>query len=334
MDGHVLEVSGRTHNPGEAAWLEDRLGPGHARRRICLEHAAEVKGLRREAKADRSLSAFAKIAIPRLLKVSGMLARGQANATRIQVVRNEVEIPGLPNAFRGYTLLHITDLHADISVGAMCALPEALASLSYDLCVITGDFRGRTYGPFARTLELVHEVITQIPKPIFGVLGNHDPAGIVPALEAMGVRMLLNECEPVERGGARLWIAGVDDPNRYRTDDLARATSCIPTGEPTVLLAHSTEGVRAAAAAGVDLMLCGHTHGGQMCLPGSVPIVTSSRMPRRLASGRWRQGAMHGYTSRGVGTSLVDARFNCPPEVTLHTLWPASAGVSSIQKAD
>lgn len=325
----MLEVSGRTHNPTEAAWLEVRLGPEHARRRLHLEYAAEIKGLLREAKVDRSLSAVARVAIPRLLKASGMLARGQANAARIQVVRNEVEIPRLPDAFRGYTLLHVTDLHADISAGVMRALPETLASLSYDLCVITGDFRGRTYGPFARTLELVHEVITQIPRPIFGVLGNHDTALIVPALEAMGVRMLLNECEPVERGGARLWIAGVDDPNRYRTDDLARAASRIPVGEPTVLLAHSTEGVRAAAAAGVDLMLCGHTHGGQMCLPGSIPIVTSSRMPRRLASGRWRQGAMHGYTSRGVGTSLVDARFNCPPEVTLHTLRSASAGVSS-----
>ena len=329
MDGQVLEAAGRTHDPAENAWLEVRLGPEQARRRLRLEQAAEMKGLRREAVADRSLSAFAKVAIPRLLKASGMLARGRANATRIQVVRNVVEIPRLPDALRGYTLLHITDLHADISVGAMRALPATLAPLCYDLCVITGDFRGRTYGPVARTLELVREAIAQIPTPIFGVLGNHDTARIVPALEAMGVRMLLNECEPVEHGEARLWIAGVDDPHRYRTDDLARAMSRIPAGEPTILLAHSIEGVRAAAAAGVDLMLCGHTHGGQMCLPGSIPIVTGSRMPRSLASGCWRQGVMHGYTSRGVGTSLVDARFNCPPEVTLHTLRSASAGVSS-----
>ena len=123
MDGQVLEASGRTHDPAEHAWLEVRLGPEHARRRLRLEQAAEMNGLRREAVADRSLSAFAKVAIPRLLKASGMLARGRANATRIQVVRNVVEILELPDALRDYTLLHITDLHADISA-ATAARPR------------------------------------------------------------------------------------------------------------------------------------------------------------------------------------------------------------------
>ena len=69
-------------------------------------------------------------------------------------------------------------------------------------------------------------------------------------------------------------------------------------------------------------MLCGHTHGGQICLPGAVPVMTSSKMPRRFASGQWREGGMQGYTSRGIGTSVVDARFYCAPEIVLHTLVP------------
>jgi hypothetical protein len=236
------------------------------------------------------------------------------------VTRNSVAIPGLPDAFHGYTLLHITDLHADISLRAMRVLPDVIRTLPYDACVITGDFRGRTYGPFARTLDVVRDAIVPVTTPMFGVLGNHDTARIVPGLEAMGIRMLMNENEPIERDGSRLWIAGVDDPHHYRTDDLGRALTGIPDGESTILLAHSTDGLMAAAAGGVSLMLSGHTHGGQICLPGSIPVLTSSRMPRRLAKGRWRQGAMHGYTARGVGTSAVDARFNCPPEVVLHTL--------------
>lgn len=244
------------------------------------------------------------------------------NAARIQVSRNTVHVRGLPDALTGVTLLHLADLHADISQNAMRALPQALSGLSYDLCVITGDFRGRTYGPFTRTVAVVRGVAGAIQAPILAVLGNHDTVRIVPELEAMGIRMLLNEAVAIERGGERLWIAGVDDPHYYRTDNVSAAISEIPAGEPAVLLAHSTECFIAAAEAGVGLMLCGHTHGGQICLPGSIPVLTSTKMPRWLASGSWRHGAMHGYTSRGVGTSAVDARFNCPPEVVLHTLVP------------
>lgn len=260
---------------------------------------------------------------PQVLRLTGLLRRGRANAARMDVTRNTVPIEGLPDAFTGFTLLHLTDLHADISENAMRALPQTLSGLAYDLCVITGDFRGRTYGPFAPAVALVRDVAAAIQAPVLAVLGNHDPARIVPDLEAMGIRILMNEAVAIERGGERLWIAGVDDPHRYRTDDIAAATAGIPDGERVVLLAHSTECVATAAEAGMGLMLCGHTHGGQICLPGSIPILTSTKMPRWLASGPWRHGGMHGYTSRGVGTSAVDARFNCPPEIVLHTLVPA-----------
>jgi predicted MPP superfamily phosphohydrolase len=322
VDGFVVGMASERTLGLHETWLEGRLGPKHASRRTNLELAAEAKGARREVKADLSFWHLLDKSMPHVLRATGMLARGRANAARIQVTRNTVEIPELPVVFHGYTLLHLTDLHADVSVTAMRALPEVIRTLPYDACVITGDFRGRTYGPFARTLDLVRGALTPVTTPIFGVLGNHDTARIVPGLEAIGVRMLLNENEPIERNGSRLWIAGVDDPHHYRTDDLGRALSGIPAKEPTILLAHSTDGFMTAAAAGVGLMLSGHTHGGQICLPRAIPVLTGSRMPRSLARGRWRQGVMHGYTSRGIGTTIVDARFNCPPEATLHTLVP------------
>jgi uncharacterized protein len=324
LDGFAFKEVPGLSRPGSQDWLASRLGTELAARRVKLEQAAEAAAARHANGSEFSFWRTLDDVLPHILRLTGFARRGRANAARLRVIRNEVAIPSLPEAFRGYTLLHLTDLHADVSENAMRKLPAAVAGLSYDACVITGDFRGRTFGPFNQTVEVIREAVAAIRAPILGVLGNHDTANIVPDLEGMGIRLLMNEAVALERSGARLWIAGVDDPHYYRTDDTSAALSGVPRGEPVVLLAHSTERFVAASEAGVGLMLCGHTHGGQICLPGSIPIVTSSKMPRRLVSGRWRHRSMHGYTSKGVGTCVVNARFNCPPEVVLHTLVGAS----------
>jgi predicted MPP superfamily phosphohydrolase len=86
------------------------------------------------------------------------------------------------------------------------------------------------------------------------------------------------------------------------------------------MLSHTPEIFRQAAHAAVDLLLCGHTHGGQICLPGGWPIFLDARIPRRLGRGRWQHAGMQGYTSPGAGASVVEVRLNCPPEVTVHRL--------------
>ena len=88
----------------------------------------------------------------------------------------------------------------------------------------------------------------------------------------------------------------------------------------SILLSHTPEIYDRAAGAGFDLMLSGHTHGGQLCLPGGIPIRLEAKLPRSMAAGLWRHGEMVGYTTRGVGTSLLPVRLNCPPEITLHAL--------------
>ena len=87
-------------------------------------------------------------------------------------------------------------------------------------------------------------------------------------------------------------------------------------------MSHTPEIYRQAAHADFDLLLSGHTHGGQICLPGAIPLTLDSTLPRRMGSGSWRYGRMIGYTSVGVGSSIVAARINCPPEITLHQLRP------------
>jgi predicted MPP superfamily phosphohydrolase len=136
----------------------------------------------------------------------------------------------------------------------------------------------------------------------------------------MGIHMLLNECEAISRDGQSICLAGIDDAHYYRVDNIEKAASDIPQDGFSILLSHTPEIYRQAAHAGFDLLLSGHTHGGQICLPGSIPITLDSVLPRQMGSGAWNYHDMAGYTSVGVGTSIVTVRINCPPEITLHHL--------------
>src|SRR5437762_8062081 len=109
--------------------------------------------------------------------------------------------------------------------------------------------------------------------------------------------MLLNECVSIELGGATIYLAGIDDAHFYRVDNIEKAASGIPHDGFAVLLSHTPEIYRQAAHAGFDLLLSGHTHGGQICLPGSIPLTLGSVLPRRLGAGAWRYRDMIGYTS-------------------------------------
>ena len=117
-----------------------------------------------------------------------------------------------------------------------------------------------------------------------------------------------------------IYLAGVDDAHFYRADNIEKAVTGIPSHEFSILLSHTPEIYRQAALAEFNLLLSGHTHGGQICLPGGFPITLGSVLPRHMGSGPWKYRDMIGYTSVGAGSSVVPVRFNCPPEITLHHL--------------
>ena len=127
------------------------------------------------------------------------------------------------------------------------------------------------------------------------------------------------------RGGQRIHLAGIDDAHYYRADNIEKAASQIPQHEFSILLSHTPEIYRQAAQADFKLLLSGHTHGGQVCLPGSIPVTLDSVLPRLMGSGPWKYRTMVGYTSVGVGSSIVAVRFNCLPEITVHHLARASS---------
>jgi predicted MPP superfamily phosphohydrolase len=301
--------------------LEIRLGPLHARQRLGIErdHEAQVFG-QGLTFFHLENSSWAEWIIRNVLKATGLYWRARQNAERILVKRNDMRFKTLPPLFEGFTILHISDLHVDMNEVAMNRLIELVGSMQYDVCVLTGDYRGRTFGPFQPALDGVARVGTHLKQPIYAVLGNHDTIQMVPGLEAMGIRVLLNECETIVRKDQRIYLAGIDDAHFFRVDNIEKAALSIPRGEFSILLSHTPEVYRQAAHANFDLMLSGHTHGGQICLPGSIPIKLEAVLPRWMGAGPWQYSDMTGYTSVGAGSSVVPVRLNCPPEITLHHL--------------
>lgn len=245
---------------------------------------------------------------------------GNWNARRHRVVENAVYLRKLPDPFEGFRILHLSDFHLDIDPQITTALIDAIASLDYDVCVITGDFRCETFGPYENALAEARRVITTLRSPSYGILGNHDALGMAPGLEAMGLHMLLNEHAIIEVNGESIYLAGIDDPHYYETENFEKALAGIPPEATTILLSHSAETYRQALACGVDYMLSGHTHGGQICLPGGIALLRNARHPRSMDKGPWNYHELQGYTSPGVGCSMVPIRFFCPPEITIHTL--------------
>ncbi len=304
-------------NDDELRALEERVGRTHLRHRLGIEKEYEDEfdgrfNLRHPHKWY-SLDSL----ITTALKLTGLYHLGLKNAEQIEVRHTPLQLPGLPPAFDGFTILQLSDLHADMNPRPMEKLISLLGPLEYDLCVLTGDFRGHAFGPCDEALRIVARVRDQLNGLVYGVLGNHDTIRMLPALEAMDIRMLVNESEEICRGNDCIHLAGVDDENCYSAANVEKAASQIPAGEFSILLSHAPEVYKHAAYAGFNLFLTGHTHGGQICLPGSVPITLSCDVPRQIGAGRWTYQQMSGYTSVGAGSSVIPVRFNCPPEITL-----------------
>ena len=303
------------------ARLEERLGRIHARQRLGIERDHEAKIFGQGLNFFHPENWYSVQAGMRILfQMTGLFWRGRKNTEQIELRQNWIESSTLPQNFNGFTILQLSDLHADRNPGAMRCLMELVEKLQYDICVLTGDYRFQTFGPFDEALQVVAQLRSHLAGKVYGVLGNHDTIRMLPGLEEMGIRMLLNESEIILRDHQRIHLAGIDDAHYYRADNIEKAALGIPHDEYSILLSHTPEIYRQAAHADFKLLLSGHTHGGQICLPGGVPITLDAVLPRRMGRGPWSYHSMAGYTSGGAGSSIVTIRFNCPPEITLHHL--------------
>ncbi|MGO9272398.1 MAG: metallophosphoesterase [Terriglobia bacterium] len=295
--------------------LEKRLAPRRA-----IEAAIRAGRWRKANKdlfllSDRSAASVLRAA----LRMTGLYSRGVRNALAPVVGRVQLEFENLPESFDGFRILQLADLHIDGLDGLAEAVAERVEGLDIDLCVMTGDYRFDVEGPHAAVYPRLATILSRVraPRGVVAVLGNHDEADMAMELENLGVQVLVNEALEIANGRERLWVIGVDDPHYYGCDDLDGALEDVPTEGFKVLLAHSPEMFREAAAAGIDLYLCGHTHAGQIRLPGIGAPRVNAACPRSYIHGHWKHRAMQGHTSAGVGCALLPVRYNCPPEIGL-----------------
>ena len=260
---------------------------------------------------------------------------GEIERHWIQVTRCDVQLPGLHAAFDGMRVVQLSDIHLDEFTEPMF-LREAIRqvnAMNPDAVFITGDFV--TYGAISRKFAKraawqCAAILRELKcRAIYAVLGNHDmmvnPVEVTRALTENGITMLNNAHVPLERGGARLWLAGVEDPLEGRPDPETAIPKSIRnvTGEPVILLCHgpdyADELLGLPAGQAVALMLSGHTHGGQVRLP----FLGAFRLPpmgKKYVEGWFHLGGMQLYVNRGLGSVGLPVRFNCPPEISLLTL--------------
>ncbi len=252
--------------------------------------------------------------------------------SRRLVVRNlEVRMPRLPSAFDGLRVVQISDLHVGphTSRRFLRRIAERVQRERPELIAVTGD----QVDDFAPDVEHFLAAFGDLDAPLgtFVVAGNHDVyAGwdaVRRGLTAAGLKVLVNQALPLERGGQRLWIAGTGDPAAGSSlaagasdvaPDIERTLSGIPSTEPTLALAHNPALWPALAQRGVDLTLSGHTHYGQLAIPSRGWSIASPFV--KLAMGSHRQGRSLLYINPGTNFWGIPFRIGTSPEVTVLTL--------------
>jgi uncharacterized protein len=257
-----------------------------------------------------------------------------------ELVKIEMSLPRLPEAFDGFTIAQMSDFHYDeiFTIHPIRRAIELVNHVQPDLVALTGDFA--TVSTFAvgddlqgaKAAEPCAKLLTQLRSRLgaLAVLGNHDigtdPAFVTEALRSHGIPVLRNQSQAVEQNGARMWICGLDSVDRR--PDPERALTGIPSSEPVILLVHEPDFADVAARYPLDLQLSGHSHGGQVWLPG-IGAPWLPRFGRKYPRGRYTVGTLPLYTNVGLGTIRMPVRLNCTPEVTLFTLRAGKTGKPS-----
>lgn len=253
----------------------------------------------------------------------------------IDLVSETIQIPDLPGAFHGFRIAQISDIHLEHFTEDFF-LRHAVAkinALKPDLVLLTGDFiSNNVSGPddgAYRAMPHCGEILRGLECPLrYAILGNHDVAVDAAAVTNMltnhGVTPLVNRYVPIERGGQHFWLAGVDDCY-FGAPDLDAAIPNDHTA-PVILMCHEpdfiTSIVRHPKSPDIDLVLSGHSHGGQVRLPFAGALQLPP-MGREYSMGYYRVANVQLYVNRGLGTVGLPIRFNCPPEITHFTLQPA-----------
>ena len=255
------------------------------------------------------------------------LGRDRFRAGDFAIDPLDLDFPGLDPAFEGYRIVQISDIHMGhwISPDRLFGVIDLVNQQNPDLVAITGDFVSYELDEIEDPLVTALSRIEAVDGTV-GVLGNHDhwldPERVREILRSGKVKELANDVYEVQRGGASLYIAGVDDI-MVEADRLDLVLEKLPPEAPAILLAHEPDFAEQSAATGrFRLQLSGHSHGGQVVLPRLGPVFRGSRF-LKYPNGAYQVGDMIQYTNRGIGTHVFRLRINCPPEITVISLRPS-----------
>jgi predicted MPP superfamily phosphohydrolase len=243
----------------------------------------------------------------------------------------EIFIPGLPHEWNGCSIALVTDIHSSLYMSKkdMDEYVKRINDLGTDFVAVGGDMVNSAVEeiyPFAEAFCKL-----KAPLGVYGVLGNHDfysrdPEKVASVSEEAGIRMLRDRLVVLRKGNTPLNIIGIDDTGSLTTIEkkIQHALAGVTEPAKNILLCHRPYFLDHAQESGIDLMLSGHTHGGQVVLGrfGSTAF-TPAALVSPYVSGYYSKGTAQMYVSRGIGTVAVPVRINCPPEITRIVLRPA-----------
>ena len=259
-------------------------------------------------------------------KLLSFLRAALLETTQVQLTHLPITIAKLPPEFHRFKIIQLSDVHHSsfVNEAEIATAAQRVNELQPDLIVLTGDYVSHSVDFIPGCARALGQL--KAKHGVFAVLGNHDHWTdgqlMKSALTEQGIRVLCNENERIEKDGASICLAGVDDM-MVKLDDMKAALADTSRDETRILLAHNPALIREAARAGVDLMLSGHTHGGQINWKLLVPQKETRlsrwlhRPSRKFMRGHAVLGNTQLYVNRGLGTVVVPLRFGCTPEITL-----------------
>lgn len=247
----------------------------------------------------------------------GFLSYLYFNISSVVIKSYTIVLKDLPREFEGYTILHLTDLHAKRYGDKQVKLLEIINRQKFDMVAMTGDFIDKQNPDLEPTLDLIQGLGS---KPIFFVPGNHEwrhAFSTKPLLREYGVKVLDNKNFKISRGDSHIWLVGTDDPYLQK-DRLEEALSEINDSQPRILLAHAPNIFKKAALHNIGLVLVGHTHGGQVRLPliGAIIAPGQGFFPE-YDYGQFTMGSTNMIINGGLGESLLPLRFCSRPEIVI-----------------
>ncbi|MDQ4120448.1 MAG: metallophosphoesterase [Acidobacteriota bacterium] len=249
--------------------------------------------------------------------VSRAARRAIDESKNLIIEEQTIYLERLPRAMDGLRVVQLSDVHhSRFTDAAQIKDSVAIANLlEADITVLTGDYVSYGTDYIAPVADILGEL--RAPQGVYAVLGNHDYRAdarlITDLFRSEGIRVLINEGLHLEKNGAALWLCGLDD-TIYGEPNLELALAGSRPAEFKFLLCHNPAILRRAVAMGIDFIVSGHTHGGQVRLRANEENLILPRRPR--VSGLMRRGATQIYVSRGIGTVVLPFRYQCPPEIS------------------